>query len=49
MFGLNSDWIIDFGAGGGNFGGRIVAVGSPEQIAANKDSFAGKCLKTVSF
>jgi len=46
---LNSDWIIDFGAGGGNLGGRIVAVGTPGQIAPNKDSFAGKCLKTVSF
>ena len=41
----NADWIIDFGPGGGDSGGKIVAVGTPQNIAANKDSLTGKCLK----
>ena len=38
----NADYIIDMGPGGGEEGGRIVAVGTPTQIAANKDSITGK-------
>lgn len=38
----NADYIIDMGPGGGEEGGRIVAVGTPEQIARNADSVTGK-------
>lgn len=38
----NADYVIDMGLGGGAAGGRVVAVGTPKQIAANKDSITGK-------
>lgn len=38
----NADYVIDMGLGGGAAGGRVVAVGTPTQIAANKDSITGK-------
>ena len=38
----NADYVIDMGPGGGAAGGRVVAVGTPKQIAANKDSITGK-------
>ena len=41
----NADWIIDLGPEGGEFGGEIIAVGTPEQIAANTESFTGQYLK----
>ena len=41
----NADWIIDMGPGGGESGGRIVATGTPEQIAANPDSITGRYLR----
>ncbi|MGV9670204.1 excinuclease ABC subunit UvrA [Gordonia sp. NPDC003504] len=40
----NADHIIDMGPGGGTDGGRIVAVGSPEQVAQNPDSVTGRYL-----
>ncbi len=40
-----ADTIIDFGPGGGIAGGEIVAVGTPQEIAANKESLTGRCLK----
>ncbi|MBR1380733.1 MAG: excinuclease ABC subunit UvrA [Alphaproteobacteria bacterium] len=40
-----ADWIIDLGPNGGNGGGRVVATGTPEQVAANTDSLTGKYLK----
>ena len=40
----NADYIIDMGPGGGKAGGIIVAAGTPEQVAANKDSVTGKYL-----
>jgi excinuclease ABC subunit A len=40
-----ADTIIDFGPGGGIAGGEIVATGTPQEIAANKDSLTGQCLK----
>lgn len=41
----SADWIIDLGPGGGEFGGQIVAEGTPEQIVKNKKSLTGKFLK----
>ena len=38
----NADYVIDMGPGGGAAGGRVVAVGTPKQIAANKESITGK-------
>jgi excinuclease ABC subunit A len=40
----NADWIIDLGPEGGEDGGRIVAQGTPEQIAKNKRSYTGQAL-----
>ena len=40
-----ADWIIDLGPEGGEAGGRIVAQGTPEAIAAAPDSYTGKYLK----
>jgi excinuclease ABC subunit A len=40
-----ADHIIDLGPGGGEFGGEIVAEGTPEQIAKNSKSVTGKFLK----
>ena len=42
-----ADWLLDFGPEGGDGGGEIVAVGTPEQVAANPDSWTGKYLKEV--
>ncbi len=40
-----ADWVIDLGPEGGEGGGRIVAQGSPRDIAASKDSVTGPYLK----
>jgi excinuclease ABC subunit A len=40
-----ADAIIDFGPGGGIAGGRIVATGTPQEVAANKNSLTGQSLK----
>ena len=42
----NADWIIDLGPYGGEKGGRILAEGTPEQIAKSKKSITGKYLRT---
>ncbi len=42
-----ADYLIDLGPEGGDRGGTIVGVGTPEDIAANKKSYTGKYLKTV--
>ena len=39
-----ADWVIDLGPEGGDDGGRIVAAGTPEAIAANRDSHTGRHL-----
>ncbi len=39
-----ADWILDFGPEGGDGGGEIVAVGTPEQVAAEAKSWTGKYL-----
>ena len=40
-----ADWIIDLGPEGGDAGGQIVAAGTPEEIAANPDSYTGQFLR----
>ncbi len=40
----NADWIIDLGPEGGEDGGRIVAQGTPEQVARHKKSYTGLAL-----
>ncbi len=40
----NADYLIDMGPGGGEEGGRVVACGTPEQVAANQNSITGKYL-----
>ena len=40
----NADWIIDLGPEGGEDGGRIVAQGTPEQVARLKKSYTGQAL-----
>ena len=42
----NADYIIDMGPGGGEEGGRIVAAGTPEEIAKNPHSITGNYLKS---
>jgi excinuclease ABC subunit A len=42
-----ADWIVDLGPEGGNGGGRIVATGPPEEVAANPDSHTGTALRNV--
>jgi excinuclease ABC subunit A len=42
-----ADWIIDLGPEGGNKGGQIVCVGTPEQVAKQPGSYTGKFLKSV--
>ena len=43
----NADWIIDLGPGAGDMGGRLIATGTPEQIAKVKKSFTGQYLKPI--
>jgi excinuclease ABC subunit A len=43
----NADYIVDFGPEGGVGGGKIIAKGTPEQVAANKHSHTGKYLAKV--
>jgi excinuclease ABC subunit A len=42
-----ADWVIDLGPEGGQGGGRIVAEGTPEQVARNKRSYTGQALTRV--
>lgn len=42
-----SDYIIDLGPEGGDFGGKIVAQGTPKEVSLNKKSFTGNYLKKV--
>ena len=41
----NADYVIDMGPGGGKEGGRIVAAGTPAEIAQTPQSVTGKFLK----
>jgi excinuclease ABC subunit A len=42
-----ADWVIDLGPDGGEYGGRIVACGRPEQVARSKKSFTAEALRKV--
>ncbi len=42
-----ADWVIDMGPEGGDGGGEVVGVGTPEDIAANARSHTGRFLKEV--
>ena len=42
-----ADWIVDLGKEGGDMGGEIVVTGTPEQIAACKESYTGRFLKPM--
>ncbi len=42
-----ADWVIDLGPEGGDAGGRIVAKGTPEEVARNKRSHTGRFLRSV--
>jgi excinuclease ABC subunit A len=42
-----ADWVIDMGPEGGSGGGQVVGVGTPEDIAANPESFTGLYLKKL--
>jgi excinuclease ABC subunit A len=43
-----ADWIVDLGPEGGNDGGRVIATGTPEDVARQADkSYTGQFLKKV--
>jgi len=42
-----ADWVIDLGPEGGDGGGRIIAQGTPEEVAENDGSFTGRYLRNV--
>jgi excinuclease ABC subunit A len=42
-----ADWVIDLGPEGGDRGGRLVATGTPEDVAANKKSYTGQWLARI--
>lgn len=42
-----ADWIVDLGPEGGDGGGRIIAVGTPEEVAEEKSSYTGKYLSMI--
>ncbi|NJL79650.1 MAG: excinuclease ABC subunit UvrA, partial [Richelia sp. SM2_1_7] len=42
-----ADWVIDLGPEGGDKGGEIIAVGTPEDVANNQKSYTGRYLKQV--
>jgi excinuclease ABC subunit A len=42
-----ADWVIDLGPEGGDKGGEVIAVGTPEEVAKNQKSYTGKYLQQV--
>ena len=42
-----ADWVIDLGPEGGKNGGRIIGVGTPEDLAKNSDSYTGEYLSAT--
>lgn len=43
----SADWLIDLGPHGGDAGGQVIALGTPEDVAANEQSFTGHFLKRM--
>ena len=43
----SADYLIDLGPEGGDKGGEVIATGTPEEIAKNKNSYTGKFLKEI--
>ena len=43
-----SDWIVDMGPEGGSGGGTVVATGTPEEVAANLESYTGHFLAEIA-
>ena len=43
----SSDWVIDLGPEGGDDGGEVIAIGTPEQIIKNTQSYTGKFLNEI--
>ncbi|GBD11935.1 UvrABC system protein A [bacterium HR23] len=43
----NADWVIDLGPGPGERGGRVVCVGTPEEVARHPESYTGQFLRRV--
>jgi excinuclease ABC subunit A len=43
----SADWVVDLGPEGGDRGGKIVAIGTPEDVAKVKKSFTGQYLKDM--
>ena len=43
-----ADWVIDLGPGAGDQGGRIVAAGTPEDVAQIADSVTGRYLRDLA-
>jgi excinuclease ABC subunit A len=43
----SADWIIDLGPEGGEAGGYVIAVGTPEDVAENEQSYTGHFLKRM--
>ena len=43
----SADWLIDLGPEGGDAGGRVLAIGTPEDVAENEQSFTGYYLKRM--
>ena len=43
----SADWMIDLGPDGGEYGGKIVVSGTPEQVARNKKSYTAEALRKV--
>ena len=46
---MQADWLIDVGPGAGEFGGKIIASGTPKQVAKNKKSITGQYLSGKKF
>ena len=43
----SADWLIDMGPEGGDMGGKVIATGTPEQVARNQESHTGRFLSRV--